>query len=170
MKDLNEDKVSAVGEDLFDGVFEKEVDAKGQPRGTKSVQKTAVKLVLNFDGLRALKGIQLADLDSWFEQFAIFVIDVQTITDACVVQPTRGLIGPSQYIALLQNALLVPMTNAFYFCRIVVEKLIPFISLVQFCNPFTLCAGRDSASWIVLLLWRDHNCFVHCIFVIYHYF
>ena len=80
MKDLNEDKASGVGEDLFDGVFEKEFDAKGQPRGTKSVQKTAVKFVFNFDALRALKGIQLADLDSWFEQFAKFVIDVRTIT------------------------------------------------------------------------------------------
>ena len=78
MKDLNEDKAPAVREDLFDGAFEKEVNAKG--RGTKSVHKTAVKLVLNFDALRALKGIQLANLDSRVEQFAKYVIDVRPST------------------------------------------------------------------------------------------
>ena len=80
LREVADGKAKPVEGDLFDGVFENEVDTVGKPAGTMGVHKTAVRLVLNFEALRALKGVELADLDVWFEQFAKFVIDVRTIT------------------------------------------------------------------------------------------
>ena len=37
MKEITEDKAPAPGDDLFDGVFEKEIDTEGKPRTTSKL-------------------------------------------------------------------------------------------------------------------------------------
>ena len=63
LREVADGKAKPVEGDLFDGLFENEVDTVGKPAGTMGVHKTAVRLVLNFEALRALKGVELADLD-----------------------------------------------------------------------------------------------------------
>ena len=72
-KEVMDGKAKPVEEDIFNGILHK--DSVGKLAGTMGLHKNAIRLVLNFEAWQALKGVELMDLDVFFEQFAKFVID-----------------------------------------------------------------------------------------------
>ena len=80
IKEVSTSKAKPLVGDLFDSVFEKQVTPLENPK----VQKLYTRRLSDWSSIlkhcSAKGGVELEDLDAWFEQLSKFVINVRTVT------------------------------------------------------------------------------------------